>query len=356
MTTLIDRPRAVRSGEALDVERLSAWLKERVPEIGEHALEIQQFPSGHSNLTYSIRAGEREYVLRRPPFGSKVKSAHDMGREFRVLSRLSGVYSLAPAPLGFCEDESVIGAKFYVMRKVRGIILRKDLPAGLEFSPERLRLLHERLIDGLVELHAVDYDAVGLSDLGKPDGYVKRQVEGWSGRYQGSQTDEIDSVVQVSRWLSDNMPRDSASSLIHNDYKLDNVVLDPDDPARIIGVLDWEMSTIGDPLMDLGTTLSYWVEADDSPMLQAVRWGPTSLPGSLKRQELAERYAANSGRDLGNPLFYYAFGLFKTAVVIQQIYYRYKAGLTQDERFAPLIHGVRILCDRALEAISLGRI
>jgi aminoglycoside phosphotransferase (APT) family kinase protein len=212
------------------------------------------------------------------------------------------------------------------------------------------------LIDNLVRLHAVDYHAAGLADLGKPQGYVERQVRGWTERYAGSKTDDIESVEQVAAWLAERMPADNPASLIHNDYKLDNVVLDPQEPPRIIGVLDWEMSTLGDPLMDLGTTLSYWVEAEDSPQMQVVRWGPTALPGAMTRAELAARYAEQSGRDVSGVLFYYCFGLFKTAVVIQQIYYRYKQGLTKDERFAPLIHGVRVLCDRASEAIAAGKI
>jgi aminoglycoside phosphotransferase (APT) family kinase protein len=355
--TVVDEPRKVRKGEELDLERLAGWLRANVAELA-HAtdLVLEQFPSGHSNLTYLLRAGGRDYVLRRPPFGSKVKSAHDMGREYRVLSRLHSAYDLAPEPIAYCEDEAVIGAKFYVMRRLHGIILRKELPAGLELEPDRLRLLCRTLIDNLVRLHAVDYQAAGLADLGKPQGYVERQVRGWTERYAGSKTDEIESVDQVAKWLAERMPADNPATLIHNDYKLDNVVLDPKEPTRIIGVLDWEMSTLGDPLMDLGTTLSYWVEADDSPQMQVVRWGPTSLPGAMTRSELAARYADQSGRDVSGVLFYYCFGLFKTAVVIQQIYYRYKQGLTKDERFAPLIHGVRILCDRAAEAIAAGKV
>jgi aminoglycoside phosphotransferase (APT) family kinase protein len=356
-TAALDEPRKVRKGEELDAEKLSAWLRAHVPELaGVGAIEIEQFPSGHSNLTYFLRGGEGGYVLRRPPFGSKVKSAHDMGREYRVLSRLHAAFEPAPEPLAYCEDESVIGSKFYLMRRVHGIILRKDLPSGLELGPAQLGELCRNLVDNLVRLHAVDYRKAGLADLGKPEGYVERQVRGWTERYTGSQTDEIESVIQVAKWLAERMPKDNPATLIHNDYKLDNVVLDPKQPTRIIGVLDWEMSTLGDPLMDLGTTLSYWVEADDPPQIQVVRWGPTALPGALTRAELAARYAEQSGRDVSNALFYYCFGLFKTAVVIQQIYYRYKQGLTKDERFAPLIHGVRILCDRAAQAIELGRI
>jgi aminoglycoside phosphotransferase (APT) family kinase protein len=357
MSEHVDVARAVRAGEELDLEPLARYLREQVPELSARdEVSVEQFPSGHSNLTYLVKAGSHEYVLRRPPFGSKVKSAHDMGREYRVLSKLHAVYPRAPEPIAFCEDESVLGAKFYVMRRLQGVILRKDLPKGMDFNSDRLRALHQSLVDTLVELHAVDYTKAGLADLGKPQGYVERQVTGWSKRYIDSKTDDIESVDKVAAWLAAHLPKQSDSALIHNDYKLDNVVLDPTDPTRIIGVLDWEMSTIGDPLMDLGTSLCYWVEADDPPPVQAVRWGPTHLPGSLTRQEVAERYAEKSGRPLEDVVFYYAFGLFKTGVVIQQIYYRYKQGLTKDERFAHLIFGVQVVCDQALRAIERGTI
>jgi aminoglycoside phosphotransferase (APT) family kinase protein len=347
----------MRPGEELDLEPLARYLREHVPELSTNTeVSVQQFPSGHSNLTYLVRAGEREYVLRRPPFGSKVKSAHDMGREYRVLSKLHAVYPRAPEPIAYCEDESILGAKFYVMRRIQGIILRKDLPSGLDLSPERLRALQENLVDTLAELHAIDFAKAGLADLGKPEGYVERQVTGWTKRYADSKTDEIESVPHVASWLAAHIPKRSDAALIHNDYKLDNVVLDPNDATRIIGILDWEMTTIGDPLMDLGTALCYWVQADDPPTVQAVRWGPTHLPGSLTRREIVDRYAQQSGRNVDDAVFYYAFGLFKVGVVIQQIYYRYKQGLTKDERFAHLIHGVRIVCDQALHSIETGQI
>ncbi len=353
MSELVDRPRSIRKGEELDLEPLAAYLRQHIPEIRDHAeVSVEQFPSGHSNLTYLVRAGGREYVLRRPPFGSKVKTAHDMGREHRILSKLHAVYPLAPEPLVYCDDESVLGAKFYVMRRIQGIILRKKLPEGLSMSPEQLRRLDESLIDNLAVLHGLDYEKAGLGDLGKPAGYIERQVTGWTKRYYASQTDEIESVVRVAEWLAETMPAESGAALIHNDYKLDNVVLDPADPTRIIGVLDWEMSTLGDPLMDLGTSLSYWIEAGDGDAALSVAMGPTAEPGSMTRRELADRYAEKTGRDISNIQWFYCFGLFKTAVVLQQIYYRYKQGLTKDERFAPLILLVELLCNRAVESIE----
>jgi aminoglycoside phosphotransferase (APT) family kinase protein len=357
MDELIDRSKSIREGEELNLTRLNEYLRKHVPEIAaEPDIVVEQFPSGHSNLTYLVRAGDREYVLRRPPFGSKVKSAHDMGREYNILSKLHRVYPLAPEPIIFCQDPSVTEADFYMMRRIRGVILRKELPPGLVMSAVDTRVLHERLVDNLATLHGLDYAAAGLSDLGKPKGYVERQVRGWSKRYEDSQTDEISVVNDVSRWLVEHMPPEAGAALIHNDYKLDNVVLDPRDPTRIIGVLDWEMSTLGDPLMDLGTTLGYWINPDDSDMMQVLRWAPTTIPGALTRQQLADRYAEKTGRDVKEVVFYYAFGLFKTAVVIQQIYYRYKNGLTKDERFASFIMGVHVLCNQAAHAIEQGHI
>ena len=351
-----DLPRPPRAGEELDLERLGAHLERHLPGGAAGPLRVEQFPGGHSNLTYLVHLGERELVLRRPPVGSKVKSAHDMGREVRVLSRLAPAWAPAPAPVLSCEDDAVMGAPFYLMERRRGIILRKEPPAGMVLDPRRARQVSEALIDGLVALHAIDYAAIGLGDLGRPEGYVERQVRGWTERYAGSQTDDIGSVTEVAAWLRDHLPVSGPPALIHNDYKFDNVVLDPADLTRIVGVLDWEMATVGDPLMDLGTSLSYWVEAGDPPPMVHMRFGPTTLPGMLTRAEVVERYAERSGRAVPDAaaVFYYAFGLFKTAVVVQQIYYRWKQGLTKDARFAPLIHAVRMLCDHAAAAIARG--
>lgn len=343
---MIDAPRAPRAGEELDLARLGPWLRQALGAPADAAVTVQQFPGGHSNLTYAVTVGDRQVVLRRPPFGSKVKSAHDMGREVRVLSRLAPVYPRAPRPLAFCEDESVIGAKFYVMERLTGIILRRELPPALAVDPRRLC---ESLIDTLVELHAIDWRAAGLADLGNPDGYVERQVTGWTRRYGDAQTDDISEMTQVGAWLAARFPlvTSPAPTIVHNDYKFDNLVLDPADPARIIGILDWEMTTVGDPLMDLGTSLCYWVEPGDPEGLLSLRMGPTNGPGMMTRRELADRYAAASGRPLDHIVFYYCFGLYKTAVVLQQIYYRFAKGLTQDARFATLGDGVRALARQA---------
>ncbi len=357
MSDLIDGPKEIRQGEELDVGELARYLGDHVPELRSvKDVVVRQFPSGHSNLTYSVAANGREYVLRRPPFGSKVKSAHDMGREYRILSKLHAVYPLAPEPIVYCEDERVLGAKFYVMRRLKGVIVRKNLPPELGLGPDRLRALHENLVDNLARIHGLDFRAAGLGDLGKPEGYVERQVSGWTKRYADSRTDDIPNVDRVAKWLAENMPRESGAALIHNDYKLDNVVLDPSDPVRIIGVLDWEMSTIGDPLMDLGTFLGYWVEPTDEDVILMMKWGPTTDPGALTRKELVARYERATGRTVDNAVYYYVFGMFKTAVVIQQIYYRYKQGLTKDERFAVMIMGVHALAEKAARHIELGTV
>jgi len=355
---LLDRPRAVRAGEQLDTDALLAYLRGRLPGV-KGPLEVEQFPAGYSNLTYLLRdAAGAEFVLRRPPFGSKVRTAHDMGREYAILTRLRPVYPKVPRALLFCDDESVIGAQFYVMERVRGVVLRARAPEGLALSPEVLRRLSESFVDTLAELHGVDYAAAGLGDLGRPEGYVRRQVEGWTRRYYDAWTEDVQEIETLERWLAANLPSDSGASLIHNDYKYDNIVLDPSDLSRIVAVLDWEMATIGDPLMDLGTTLAYWVEPEDPEEWRQLGFGLTALPGNLTRLELAERYARARGRheDLGPLVFYYAYGLLKVATIVQQIYYRYRQGHTRDARFAALAPLVKACGSVALRAIERGRI
>ncbi len=349
-----DHAGRIRAGEELDLARLEPYLRGHFPGLAG-PLVVRQFPSGHSNLTYSVSLGETEMVLRRPPFGSKVKTAHDMGREYRVLEKLHASYP-APKPLLYCTDESVLGAPFYVMECVHGVILRRELPPGLDLSPAIARRLSESFIDNLAALHSLDYAALGLGDLGKPQGYLERQVEGWTERYYGSKTHDLPEVEGITSWLKTKMPAQSGAALIHNDYKYDNMILDASDITRIIAVLDWEMCTLGDPLTDLGTALAYWVQADDPADVRPARWGPTAVPGSLTRLELLERYRAKTGRDVSQIVFYYVFALFKTAVIIQQIYYRYHHGLTRDERFASLGEVTRMLLHASLRAIESNRI
>ncbi len=350
----IDRAVGVRQGEELDTGKLEAFLKEHIPDL-DGPLTVRQFPSGFSNLTYLLRVGEREMVLRRPPFGANIRSAHDMGREYRVLSGLIKVYPKVPRPLAYCEDASVLGAPFYVMERVAGVILRARPPKDADLPPALMANLSAAAVDNLAKIHGLDYEAAGLGDLGHPDGYVQRQIEGWSRRYRKAQTDEVTEIDAVMAWLAQNRPAESGAALIHNDYKFDNLVLDPNDLTRIKAVLDWEMCTIGDPLMDLGTSLGYWIEAGDPPALLGLL-NLTALPGVYDRAQVVARYEQASGRAVENPLFYYVYGVFKIAVIVQQIYVRYRKGLTQDQRFAPLIHVVRACGETATLALEKGRI
>jgi aminoglycoside phosphotransferase (APT) family kinase protein len=352
MMDVTDRPVKVREGEELDVKKVGEFLKDSISGL-EGDLIVEQFPSGFSNLTYMIKVGEKELVLRRPPFGRKAKTAHDMGREYRILSAVNPVFPYCPKPLVYTEDESVLGCPFYVMERIRGIIVRRDLPKGLEFSPEEAGKLCENLLDVQCELHSVDYKKIGLEDFGKPKGYVKRQVEGWSSRYIQARTPDAPDYEKVMEWLHEKMPGEiDKVSIIHNDYKLDNVVLSPDNPMEITGVLDWEMSTLGDPLMDLGSSIAYWVEENDPPNLLAIRMMPTNMPGALTRKELVDRYAEKSGISIENFDFYLCFGLFRLAVIAQQIYYRFYHGQTKDERFQMLIFAVQILEETALKLME----
>ena len=342
----LDAPRAVRSGEELDLARLGEYLRSQ--QLPWQSLSQQQFPRGHSNLTYLLTAGEREFVLRRPPVGSKVKSAHDMGREARILLKLHPVFPLAPQVVAICDDPSVLGAPFYLMERIRGTILRGPAPKE---APADASALCRAFVQTLASLHAVDWRAAGLE--GKPEGFVRRQVEGWTRRWHDAKTEEVPDADAIARWLAERIPVERGAAFIHNDFKYDNVVL-TEDFARVVGVLDWELSTVGDPLMDLGTSLGYWVEESDPEPLKAFAFGPTFLPGSLTRRQLVEEYGRITGRDVSGMLFYYCFALFKIAVIAQQIYKRYVQGLTKDERFAALGIGVQLLSRAAVEAAARG--
>jgi len=344
----------VRAGEELDLVRLQPFLREVFGDNG--SVSVEQYPSGHSNLTYLVRAGKREVVLRRPPFGSKVRSAHDMAREYRVLSKLHTSYPVAPKALLYCDDLSILNAPFYLMEPIHGVIVRREPPPDLPFPPETARRLSEAFLDNLTRLHRLDYAAIGLADLGKPQGYLERQVKGWIDRYHNSKTHDLPEVERISAWLIERMPISQETALIHNDYKYDNVVLDPNDATKIVGVLDWEMCTLGDPRTDLGTTLAYWTDPQDPQEVQEIRSAPTALPGTLTRAELVARYAAATGRDPGDMIFYLTFARFKVAVIIQQIYYRYAQGLTHDARFAAMPKRIHTLLRASWHCAESGTI
>jgi aminoglycoside phosphotransferase (APT) family kinase protein len=352
---LLDQPQKTRPGEELEAGRLEDYLRQALPDL-TGPIEIEQFPRGYSNLTYSLRVGRQELVLRRPPFGAKIKTAHDMGREHRILSHLIAVYPKVPRPYAYCADEAVLGAPFYIMERVTGIILRTKPLQGLELTPALMGRISEGFIDNLATIHGIDYVAAGLGDLGRPEGYVTRQVEGWTKRYQNARTDDIPEMDRLASWLLAHKPAEARGCLIHNDYKYDNLILDPEDPVRIKAVLDWEMATIGDPLMDLDSTLAYWIDADDPEDWQQQAFGLTTRPGNLNREQLLARYVAISGQTVDNAVFYYTYGLFKIAVIVQQIYARYKQGVTRDARFAGLIDLVRAASRTACLAIDKERI
>ncbi len=327
----------VREGEDFDQAALAAYLKGRL-EGAERALEVRQFGGGHANLTYLLRFGEGEdaveYVLRRPPLGPVAASAHDMHREYRALSALYRGFPLAPRAYLYCDDLSVIGATFFVMERRCGVVVRGVVPPefGGGKDPEANRKLSRVVVDVLAELHAVDPDEVGLGDIGKPDGFMRRQVEGWAGRFQRAKTREMPLADELARWLLETLPRSPAPTLLHNDWRLDNMAVAPDDPGRCVAVYDWDMCTLGDPLADLGTVLAVWADPGEEGV--GTQSMPTTLPGWLSRAEAAARYAERSGRDLSALPWYVTFGTFKMGVVLQQIYHRFHRGQTRDARFA----------------------
>jgi aminoglycoside phosphotransferase (APT) family kinase protein len=351
MTRDLNTTTAPRPGEELDAERLGCYLRRELLEFDGEVV-VEQFPSGHSNLTYLVRSGGREWVLRRPPFGSKVKSAHDMSREYRILSHLHAVYPPAPRPVLYCEDEAVLGAPFYLMVRLHGLVIRKTWPQSFPRTPELSQRVSKAFIANLADLHAVDVAAAGLADFGRPEGYVRRQIEGWTRRWQDAQTEPVEDIDSLVAWFASHTPGESGAAVIHNDYKFDNLLLDPDNLTRITGVLDWEMATIGDPLMDFGTALSYWIDRTDPPEFQALAFAPTWMEGFLDRREVVEHYQDVTRRSVADPLFYYVYGLFKLAVILQQIYYRYFHGLTKDERFARFRHVVRLLARHAAACLA----
>ncbi len=340
---------AVREEDAFDVTAMHDWLRGKAPDLPADPPDVRQFPGGASNLTYLLTYPDRDLILRRPPSGAKAKSAHDMNREFTIQSGLAPVFGYVPEMVAFCEDPAVIGSEFYVMARLDGTILRRDLPDGLDLSAADARTLCTRFLDVLVELHSVDPADAGLDDLGRGAGYTARQVGGWSDRFRKARTDNVGDYERVMAWLDEQQPdQDVATCVIHNDFRLDNVVLAPDDPLQVVGVLDWEMATLGDPLMDLSGALAYWIQADDDEAFRALRRQPSHLPGMLTRAELVEHYTARMGFSVTPEQwrFYEVFGLFRLGVIAQQIYYRYHHGQTTNEAYARFLPMVRLLDER----------
>ena len=344
----------VRPDERFDEARLLEYLRGKLPGADE-SLSVRQFGGGKANLTYLLRFGhQREYVLRRPPLGPYAPSAHDMGREFRVLSVLHRAFPLVPRAYHYCDDEDVIGAPFFVMERCKGVVVRDSLPARLASDSAAPRRMSEALVDALAAFHAVDYDALGLSDLGRPVGFIKRQVEGWNRRWQAAKSADDGRVDAIYGWLSVEQPESNYFSLVHNDYKLDNTMFSHDDPARIVAIFDWDMCTLGDPLSDLGMLLTYWTQPDDPPFVKAIGTMPAGDYAFFRRDEILARYAEKSGRDLRDMRFYHVLGVFRLLVILQQIYIRYQSGFTQDKRFANLGDSVEALTIWALGLIDEG--
>lgn len=349
----------MRAGDALDAASLVVWLHARAPELlGDQRtpITIRQFGGGFSNLTYLVEGGARPFVLRRPPHGVSGGIAHDVLRESRVLLALHAAGVPVPHVLAACDDASVLGAPFVLMEYADGVILRQAPPPDVTFDARVAEGVARMFVHQLASLHALDVHAIGLGVLHRGEGYVARQIEGWRRRWEQAQTCAVPSIDAVADWLAANAPDDSGVSLLHNDFKYDNLVLDPHDLTRVRAILDWEMATVGCPLMDLGTSLAYWVEPHDPPLLRALGLGITALPGNPTREQLVAAYEAASGRTVPRPVFYYAFGVFKLAVVAQQIVARYERGLTSDPRFARLGEAVVLLGASAEQALGTGRL
>ncbi len=346
----------VRKGEELNEKTLKLYLQnEGLINSNTSDWQVTQYTHGYSNLTYLVKIEDKEYVLRRPPFGA-IKRGHDMGREFKVQSGIYNTFHKVPKMYTYTEDENILGCPFYIMEKVDGIILNVHEAKKRNIPANSFKTIASSWLDTFVELHNIDYKAAGLEDLGKPEGYVERQVLNWGKQYLKAATEDVPAAEKVMRWMEDNQPKEYRHSLVHNDFKYDNIVFKDNSWKEVVAVLDWEMATLGDPLMDLGTSLGYWTMASDHPFVQQGIPSPTALDGNPGRSEIVELYTQKSGRQVDHLVFYYAFGLFKIAVIAQQIYYRYSKGLTTDPRFAQLNKAAELLCNLALQAIQKNKI
>lgn len=332
---LLDKAKSVREGEELDLPAVNDWLKLQIPALAKHSAlpGVTQYSGGASNWTYCLDYPDQSLILRRAPKGTKAKGAHDMGREYRLQSALKPVYRYVPDMLAHCESSKVTGAEFYVMEKLTGIIPRKNFPKALALTPDITRQICTNVLDCMIELHKVDYQAANLAHLGKGAGYTQRQIEGWSQRYSKAKTWNVPSGKKVMKWLQANIPGHEQICITHNDFRFDNVVLNPTNPTEVIGVLDWELATLGDPLMDLGNTLAYWVEAGDGKLAQMSRRQPTHLNGMFTRKEVINYYLQKMDIALDDFTFYEVYGLFRLAGIVQQIYYRYHHKQTNNPAF-----------------------
>ncbi|MFD0796520.1 phosphotransferase family protein [Maribacter chungangensis] len=353
---IIQTTKPVRKGEELPEEKIKQFLLERqLLNSVQSELKVSQFANGYSNLTYSLQIEDKELVLRRPPF-SAPKRGHDMGREYKVLKHLNPVFNKAPKAYAFCEDTSRIGAPFYIMEKVNGIILTAKSARQKKVTPKAFKTIANTWLDTFVAFHQIDYKAAGLADLGRPEGYVERQVRNWGKQYLAAATDDVPVAAKVMAWMQEEQPKHYDHSLIHNDFKYDNVVFKDDSWSEIAAILDWEMCTLGDPLMDLGTSLGYWTTATDPDIMKQGLPSPTVMEGNPSRTDIVQEYALKSGRRMDKLVFYYVYGLFKIAVIAQQIYYRYKHGHTQDPKFAHLNKASELCCHTAWQAIQKNKI
>ena len=344
----------VRKGEELDIAAVDAALKSVEPNL-KGTPDVKQYASGASNLTYALDYPDRRLVLRRPPFGTIPKSGHDMHREYRIMTALKPVFPKVPKTLFYTDNKDVIGAEFYVMERAEGHLIHTKVPADWNWSAKEGRALCEGFFSTLVDLHMVDYKAAGLEDFGRPNGYVERQIGGWNRRFEKAWTEDVDKFEDVRNWLDANKPdREMGSGILHGDYRIDNCILQKDDPTKINAILDWEISALGDPLMDLGNTLAYWIQADDPEAMHAMVRQPSAAPGMMTRQEILDFYAERTGADVSNFQFYYVYGIWRLAVIIQQIYYRYYHGQTDNPRFKPYGQMTNGLGNLARFKISTG--
>ena len=342
----------VRAGEELNISRLESYLRTKLEGLPTDSLEIEQFSAGHSNLTYQLRMGDWHAVLRKPPLGPVAPKAHDMEREFTILSDLSQVFDPAPKPMFFSNDIEVVGSPFFVMERKQGYVFDTGIPEGVTASKELYQNLSKEMVKRLVDLHQIPYEDTKLAAISKPDGFMERQTYGWINRYEKAKTHEVLAAEEVAKWLASHIPKRSDAAIIHYDYKLNNAMF-TQDGARMSGLFDWEMTTVGDPLADLGVALSYWAGKDDPDFLQKGlgKESITISEGFYTREAFLQEYASLSGRDVSDMKFYMVFAYFKLAGICQQIYYRFYRGQTQDVRFKNLHVYVKGLIEHAAQVM-----